>query len=84
MDKKGIEDVSKQVSYFARDTYNQVKKLTPEVISNFKRSIASTTRSNNHFDDLGDFDFTFDDELGAMFSTDSKPSVVEDTNNTKK
>ena len=84
LDKKGIEDVSKQVSYFARDTYNQVKKLTPEVISNFKRSMASTTRSNNHFDDLGDFDFTFDDELGAMFSTDSKPSVVEDTNNTKK
>ena len=62
-----------------------VKKLTPEVISNFKRSMASnTTSSNNHFDDLGDFDFTFDDELGAMFSTDSKPSVVEDTNNTKK
>ena len=85
LDKKGIEDVSRQVSYFARDTYNQVKKLTPEVISNFKRSMASnTTRSNNHFDDLGDFDFTFDDELGAMFSTDSKPSVVEDTNNTKK
>ena len=84
LDKKGIEDVSKQVSYFARDTYNQVKKLTPEVISNFKRSMASkTTSSNNHFDDLGDFDFTFDDELTDMFSTDSKPSVV-DTNNTKK
>ena len=83
--REGIEDVSKQVSYFARDTYNQVKKLTPEVISNFKRSMASnTTSSNNHFDDLGDFDFTFDDELGAMFSTDAKPSVVEDTNNTKK
>ncbi len=89
LDKKGIEDVSKQVSYFTRDTYNEVKKLTPEVISNFKQSMANNNASsNNHFDDLGDFDtelgdFDFDAELGAMFSTDSKQSVV-DTNNTKK
>ncbi len=76
LDKKGIEDVSKQVSYFTRDTYNEVKKLTPEVISNFKQSIANNTASsNNHFDELGDFDFG--DDLGVMFSTDSKQSVVD-------
>lgn len=38
LDKKGIEDVSKQVAYFTRDTYNEVEKLTPDVISNYKLS----------------------------------------------
>lgn len=86
LDQKGIAGVAGQVLHLARDTYKEVEKITPEVVSTYSSTKAT---NNDRVSDTSiftdeDWTFDFDDgELNMMFSDSNKLNTSTDNKENK-
>ena len=86
LDQKGIAGVSGQVLHLVKDTYLEIEKITPEVVSTYNSTKITNNDRVSNASAVTDEDWVFDfddNELNMMLSDGNKTNTSTNSKENK-